>query len=151
MSRLILLVEDNPTDEKLTVMAFQKCSVAHELVILRDGAETLDYLFGTGTYADRGPGTPPHLILLDLRLPRIGGFDVIRRVRASEITRLVPIVVLTASKEEEDIAMSYGLGANAYVRKPVDFRRFVEAVDAMAVFWLTLNEYGSRSQGYPAQ
>lgn len=140
MSNTILLVEDNPTDEKLTLRAFKKCNVANEVVVVRDGAEALDYLFGSGKYA--GPNAPPlpTVTLLDLKLPRVDGLEVLRRIRANERTRLLPVVVLTASKEDEDVIRSYALGANAYVRKPVDFAQFVEAANTLGVFWLVLNQ-----------
>lgn len=137
---IILLVEDNPTDEKLTVRAFNKCGVANEVVVVRDGAEALDYLQGTGTYADRELNELPAIMLLDLNLPRIGGLEVLQRLRAEERTKYLPIVILTSSKEEEDILRSYALGANAYVRKPVDFAEFAAATKTLGIFWLLLNE-----------
>jgi two-component system response regulator len=140
MSRVILLVEDNASDEKLTVLAFKKCGVANDLVIVRDGAAALDYLFRTGEHAGRSEGEFPTIVLLDLNLPKIDGLEVLRRVRADERTKLLPIVVLTASKEEEDILRSYALGANAYVRKPVEFAEFVEAAKTLGLFWLLVNE-----------
>lgn len=140
MNRLILLVEDNPTDEKLTLRAFARCPVPHELVVVRDGAEALDWLGGTGSHASRDPGTLPAVVLLDLKLPRIDGTEVIRHMRRSERTKYVPVVVLTASAEDEDRALSYALGANAYLRKPVDFTEFVAAAEILAAFWLELNE-----------
>jgi two-component system response regulator len=136
----ILLVEDNATDEKLTLRAFSKCGIANQVVVVRDGAEALDYLFCSGPYADRDITIGPALVLLDLKLPRVDGLDVLRRVRADERTRLLPIVVLTASREEEDIIRSYSLGANAYVRKPVEFGEFAQAAKALGMFWLLLNE-----------
>jgi len=139
MSAVILLVEDNPTDEKLTLRAFQKCKVANEVVVVRDGAEAIDYLFGSGPYSSSVVQLPA-LVLLDLKLPRIDGLEVLRRVRAHERTRLLPVVVLTASKEDEDVSRCYALGANAYVRKPVDFVEFVQAADTIGVFWLVLNQ-----------
>jgi CheY-like chemotaxis protein len=140
MMKTILLVEDNPTDEKLTVRAFQKSGIANEVFVVRDGAEALDYVFGTGAHGGRSPAELPSVILLDLKLPRIEGLEVLRRIRADARTRLVPIVVLTSSKEEEDIARSYELGANAYVRKPVEFAEFLEAARTLGLFWLLLNE-----------
>src|SRR5580704_14540870 len=119
MSKVILLVEDNASDEKLTLLAFKKCGVANEVVVVRDGAAALDYLFGTGKHADQDAGALPAVVLLDLNLPRIGGLDVLARIRADERTRFLPVVILTASREEEDIVNGYALGANAYVRKPV--------------------------------
>ncbi len=140
MSKVILLVEDNPTDEKLTVRAFQRCHATNEIMVVRDGAEALDYLFGSGKYAGRDAQILPAVVLLDLKLPRIDGLEVIRRIRADERTKLLPVVVLTASKEDEDVVRSYSFGANAYVRKPVDFAQFVEATNTLGVFWLLLNE-----------
>jgi CheY-like chemotaxis protein len=140
MSRVILLVEDNASDEKLTVLAFKKCGLTNDLVVVRDGAAALDYLFRTGEHADRSEVEFPTVVLLDLNLPKIDGLEVLRRVRADERTKLLPIVVLTASKEEEDILTSYSLGANAYVRKPVEFAEFVEAAKTLGLFWLLMNE-----------
>ena len=135
-SRTILLVEDNPDDEALTLRAFKKSSIRNEVVVMRDGAEALAYLFpGNG---DAVP--PPALILLDLNLPKVGGLEVLHKIRADERTHLIPVVVLTSSKLEEDILDSYRNGANAYVRKPVKFSDFTEAVKALGVFWLLLNE-----------
>lgn len=140
MSNVILLVEDNSSDEKLTLRAFQKCRVANEVIVVRDGAEALDYLFASGKFARKPAVGFPTVVLLDLKLPRIDGLEVLRRIRADERTKLVPVVILTSSREEEDVIRSYSLGANAYVRKPVDFSRFVEAVNTLGVFWLLLNE-----------
>lgn len=140
MNNAILLVEDNPSDEKLTLRAFKKCNVANEVVVARDGAEALDYLFGIGVHAGRDASALPALVLLDLKLPRVDGLEVLRRIRADGRTRLLPVVILTASREEEDIVTSYSLGANAYVRKPVDFAEFVEAAKTVGLFWLLLNE-----------
>jgi two-component system response regulator len=136
-SRIILLVEDNPDDEALTLRAFKKNQIHNEVVMMRDGAEALAYLLPDGD----GDGRPcPALVLLDLNLPKIGGLEVLRRMRADERTRLIPVVVLTSSKLEEDILDSYRNGANAYVRKPVNFSDFAEAVRTLGVFWLLLNE-----------
>ncbi len=140
MARTILLVEDNASDEKLTLLAFKKCGVANEVVAVRDGAEALDYLFATGKFAARDPAVQPGVCLLDLKLPRIDGLEVLRRLRADERTKLLPVVVLTSSKEEEDVVKSYTLGANAYVRKPVDFTAFAEVARTLGIFWLMLNE-----------
>jgi two-component system response regulator len=140
MTKLILLVEDNASDEKLALLAFKKCGVPNEIVVARDGADALDYVFASGKYADRDPAARPAVILLDLKLPRISGLDVLQRLRASPETRLVPVVVLTASREDEDLTRSYALGANAYLRKPVDFVEFAEAAKTLAMFWLRFNE-----------
>jgi CheY-like chemotaxis protein len=140
MNKVILLVEDNPTDEKLTLRGFKKSGIANEVVVARDGAEALDYLFGTGPYAGRDVGVLPALVLLDLALPRIGGLDVLRRIRADERTKLLRVVMLSGSKEEEDVIRSYTFGASAYVRKPVDFTEFAEAAKALGMFWLLMNE-----------
>jgi two-component system response regulator len=140
MSRVLLLVEDNPTDEKLTIRAFKRSGIANEVVVVRDGTEALDYLFGTGTYQGRDTSVLPTVVLLDLKLPRIDGLEVLRRIRADDRTRCLPVVILTASKEHEDIVRSYALGANAYVRKPVDFGEFAEAAKTLGLFWLLLNE-----------
>jgi two-component system response regulator len=140
-SRIILLVEDNPDDEALTLRAFKKNQIHNEVVMMRDGAEALAYLLPDGDGDGDGDGRPcPALVLLDLNLPKIGGLEVLRRMRADERTRLIPVVVLTSSKLEEDILDSYRNGANAYVRKPVNFSDFAEAVRTLGVFWLLLNE-----------
>jgi two-component system response regulator len=144
-SRTILLVEDNPDDEALTLRAFDKSNIHNKVVVKRDGAEALAYLFpGEGDGGDSddvGEGAPaPALILLDLNLPKVGGLEVLRRMRADERTQMIPVVVLTSSKLEEDVLVSYRNGANAYVRKPVKFSEFTEAVKALGVFWLLLNE-----------
>jgi two-component system response regulator len=140
MSRVLLLVEDNPTDEKLTIRAFKKSGVTNEIVVVRDGAEALDYLFVTGRYEGRDASILPAVVMLDLKLPRIDGLEVLRRIRADPRTQRVPVVILTASKEAEDIDRGYSLGANAYVRKPVDFAEFAEATKTLGLFWLLLNE-----------
>jgi len=139
-NKVILLVEDNPDDEALTLRAFKKNQIMNEVIVARDGAEALDYLFATGSYADRDVSVTPSLILLDLKLPKIDGLEVLRRIRADERTKLLPIVVLTSSKEEQDIINGYNLGANSYVRKPVDFNQFSEAVRNLGLYWLVLNE-----------
>jgi len=140
MSKVILLVEDNVSDEKLTVLAFRKCGVANEIVVVRDGAAALDYLFGEGAYAGRDTSLHPTVVLLDLKLPKVDGLEVLRRLRADPRTHVVPVVILTSSKEDEDLTRGYALGANAYVRKPVEFAAFVEAAKTVGLFWLLLNE-----------
>lgn len=140
MNKMILLVEDNASDEKLTLLAFKKCGIQNEVVVLRDGAAALDYLFAKGKHVDRDASVLPAVVLLDLKLPKIDGLEVLRRIRADERTRLLPVVVLTSSREDEDIVRSYSLGANAYVRKPVDFAEFVAAAKGLGLFWLLLNE-----------
>lgn len=140
MNKAILLVEDNASDEKLTRMAFKDCGVANEVIVVRDGAAALDYLFATGEYAARDPTVLPRLILLDIKLPKIDGLEVLRRLRADPRTQLVPVVILTSSKEDEDVLRGYSLGANAYVRKPVEFAEFAVAAKTVGLFWLLLNE-----------
>jgi two-component system, response regulator len=147
MNKIILLVEDNATDEKLTVLAFEDCGLANEIVVVRDGAAALDYVFATGKHSGRNTSVLPTVVLLDLQLPKISGLEVLRRIRADERTRLLPVVVLTASKEEEDILTSYALGANAYVRKPVEFAEFAAAAKTLGLFWLLLNEAAPVPQG----
>jgi two-component system, response regulator len=137
---LILLVEDNPDDEELTQLALREAGVEHALAVARDGAEALGYLFGPQRPASRTPGGWPALILLDLMLPKVDGHEVLRRVRADERTRSIPVVVLSTSREDLDLATSYGLGANSYVRKPVDFDRFTEVMRQLGRYWLTVNE-----------
>lgn len=138
--KVILLVEDNADDEELALLAFKKSNVANEVVVTRDGEEALNYLFGTGTYAGRDVSVLPAVTLLDLKLPKIDGLEVLQRVRADPRTRRLPVVVLTSSKEEQDLIESYDLGANSYVRKPVDFAQFVESVRQLQLYWLVLNE-----------
>jgi two-component system, response regulator len=140
MTKLILLVEDSASDEKLALLAFKRCGVPHEMVVARDGADALDYVFATGKHAGRDPTARPALVLLDLKLPRVSGLDVLRRIRAHPDTKLLPVVVLTASREDEDLTSSYTLGANAYLRKPVDFVEFSEAAKTLGAFWLRFNE-----------
>ncbi len=137
---VILIVEDNPDDEALTLRALKKNNILNEVVVARDGAEALDYLFGTGTYAGRDLSEPPQVVLLDLNLPKLSGLDVLRRIRGDERTRLQPVVILTSSAEEQDMIAGYGLGANSYVRKPVDFTQFSEAVRQIGLYWLVVNE-----------
>ncbi len=140
MGKVILLVEDNPDDEALTLRALKKNDIQNQVVVARDGAEALDYLFGTGERKGRGPDSSPQLVLLDLKLPRVDGLEVLRRIRANERTRLLPVVILTSSKEQRDLVEGYGRGANSYIRKPVDFGQFVEAVRQLGLYWLVLNE-----------
>jgi two-component system response regulator len=137
---VILLVEDNRSDEKLAVLALKKCGIASEIVVARDGADAIDYLFGAGRHAGRDMRTMPTVVLLDLKLPRVDGHEVLRRIRADPRTQLVPVVVLTSSRLEEDVARSYALRANAYVRKPVDFSEFSDATKTLGLFWLRLNQ-----------
>ena len=137
--KTILLVEDNPDDEALTLRALKKNNIFNAVVVARDGAEALDYLFGEGSYAGRDLDHMPGVILLDLKLPKIDGLEVLRRVRSEPRTRLLPVIVLTSSVRDQDIAESYGLGANSYVRKPVDFEQFTEAVRQLGLYWLIIN------------
>jgi CheY-like chemotaxis protein len=138
--KTILLVEDNADDEELTIRALKKNNVTNSLVVARDGVEALDYIFGGGAHAGRDIAALPGLVLLDLKLPKIDGLEVLRRIRADERTRRIPVTVLTSSKEEQDIMKSYDLGANSYIRKPVDFAQFTEAVRQLGIYWLMLNE-----------
>ncbi len=138
--KFILLIEDNRDDEELTLMAFARSSFNNKVEVVRDGAEALDYLFGTGQYADRNLSKQPSVILLDLKLPKVNGLEVLRCIRNDDRTRLLPVVVLTTSKHEQDIVSSYELGCNSYVRKPVDFSKFLEATQQIGLYWLTLNE-----------
>lgn len=140
MTKVILLVEDNPDDEELTLIAFRDSHIANEVVVTRDGEAALDYLFGTGPYAGRDMGIMPSVVLLDLKLPKVDGLEVLSRMRAHEPTRHIPVVVLTSSKEQEDIVKSYDRGANSYVRKPVDFTQFLQAAKQLGLYWLVLNE-----------
>lgn len=138
-NKIILLIEDNPDDEALTLRALKKNNILNDVVVVRDGAEALDFLFGTGAHAGRDVTQQPHLILLDLKLPKIDGLEVLRRLRSDARTRLQPVVILTTSSEEHDIVASYQLGANSYIRKPVDFEQFIEAVRQLGLYWLVLN------------
>ncbi len=140
MEKVILLVEDNPDDELLTRRALKKNNIGNEVVVARDGGEALDYLFGKGTHEGRDLGEMPQVMLLDLKLPKIDGLGVLRRVRADERTRLLPVVILTSSREQQDLVDGYGCGANSYIRKPVDFAQFIEAVRQLGLYWLVLNE-----------
>jgi two-component system, response regulator len=138
--KVILLVEDNADDEKLTLRALKKNNISNKVVVARDGVEALEYLFGTGTYAGRNVNVMPQVVLLDLKLPKLDGLEVLRRVRADARTKLLPVVILTSSNEEADRINGYGLGANSYVRKPVDFNQFSEAARQLGLYWLVLNE-----------
>ena len=138
--KMILLVEDNPDDEALTLRALKKNHIGNEVFVVRDGAEALDFLFCTGAYADRGPHDMPQMILLDLKLPKVDGLEVLRRIRADERTHLLAVVILTSSNEEQDLLEGYKKGANSYIRKPVDFNQFAEAIRQLGLYWLVLNE-----------
>jgi two-component system, response regulator len=140
MTKIILLVEDNPDDEELTLIAFRKSRIANEVVVAHDGAEALDYLFGTGVYAGRNLNVMPTVILLDLKLPKVDGLEVLKRLRSEESTRRIPVVILTSSKEQQDVVESYDLGASSYVRKPVGFTQLMEAAKGLGLYWLVLNE-----------
>jgi two-component system, response regulator len=138
--KVILLVEDNPDDEALTLRALKKNNISNEVVVARDGSEALDYLFGEGMYAGRDTQIVPQVILLDLKLPKVDGFDVLRKMRADERTKRLPVVILTSSNEEQDRISGYDLGANSYVRKPVEFGSFLDAVKQLGLYWLLLNQ-----------
>ena len=140
MSKTILLVEDNPDDAKLTLRAFKRNNMLNPIAVARDGVEALDFLFARGAYAKRAGKPPPTLIILDLKLPKLDGLGVLKAVRDDERTRLIPVVILTSSREEQDLVHSYSLGANSYVRKPVDFGEFVEAVRVLGIYWLMTNQ-----------
>ena len=137
--KIILLVEDNPDDETLTLRALKKNNILNDVVVAHDGVEALDYLFARGSYAGRDTNIMPEVILLDLKMPKVDGLEVLRQVREDARTRLLPIVVLTSSKEERDMIESYSLGANSYIRKPVDFIQFGDAVQQLGLYWLVLN------------
>ena len=136
----ILLVEDNPDDEALTVRAFRKSNLSNDVVVAHDGVEALEYLFAEGAYADRDPREVPNLVLLDIKLPKLDGLEVLQRIRENEHTHMLPVVMLTSSKEQDDLARSYSLGANSYIRKPVDFSQFMTAIQQLGLYWLVLNE-----------
>lgn len=146
-NRIILLVEDNPRDEELTIRALKKSNVLNPIVVARDGAEALDYLHARGAHAERDASSLPQLVLLDLKLPKLDGLEVLRELRGDPRTALLPVVVLTSSVEEQDLLRSYSLGANSYVRKPVDFVQFIEAVRQLGLYWLVLNEAPPPSRG----
>jgi CheY-like chemotaxis protein len=139
-NRVILLVEDNPDDEALAIRALKRHHIGNEIVVAHDGVEALDYLFGTGIYAGRDINLKPSVVLLDLKLPRIDGLEVLRRIREHEPIKLLPVVVLTTSSEERDLLDSYSLGCNSYIRKPVDFLQFSEAIRQLGMYWLLMNE-----------
>jgi two-component system, response regulator len=138
--QVIFLVEDNPDDEELALLALKKNHILNKIVVVRDGEEALNYLFGLGSYTGRNVSQQPQVILLDLNLPKMGGLEVLQRLRADDRTQLIPVVILTSSSEQEDILSSYRLGANSYVRKPVEFHRFSDAVRQLGLYWLLLNE-----------
>jgi two-component system response regulator len=140
MGKVILLVEDNADDEALTLRSFKRCNILNDVVVARDGVEALDYLFGTGQYAGRDMSDLPAVVMLDLKLPKIDGLEVLRRLREDPRTRLAPVVILTSSREERDVVNGYKLGANSYIRKPVDFEQFAGAVQQLGLYWLLLNE-----------
>jgi two-component system response regulator len=147
VEKTILLVEDNADDEALTLRAFAKNNIKNQVVVARDGAEALDYLFAQGDYQGRDVATLPQLVLLDLKLPKVDGLEVLRRIRADERTELLPVVILTSSREEQDLVQGYRLGANSYVRKPVNFDDFLEAARQLGLYWLLLNEAPPRRSG----
>lgn len=139
-NKIILLVEDNPDDEALTLRAFKKHHISSKVVVAHDGVEAIDYILGTGQYSGRDMSKMPSLVLLDLKLPKIDGLEVLRRIRGNEPTKILPVVILTTSKIEEDLIAGYGLGANSYVRKPVDFNKFSEVIRELGLYWLIINE-----------
>ena len=139
-TRMILLVEDNPDDEALTLRALKRQNIVNEIAVARDGAEALDFLFRNGEFSKRDPGLEPAVVLLDLKLPKLDGLEVLRRIRADIRTQYLPVVILSSSTEDEDRIRGYGLGANSYVRKPVDFNQFMEAARELGIYWLMLNE-----------
>lgn len=137
---VILFAEDDPADVELTLLAFEKHHLANRVVVVRDGAEVLDYVFRRGEYADREPGTDPQLILLDLKMPKVDGFEVLRQVKADPRTRSIPVIVLSSSRDDKDLASAYALGANSYIGKPVDFDEFVRIVGQLGLYWLAINK-----------
>ena len=144
--KMILIVEDNPDDEALTIRALKKNNIGNRLVVVRDGVEALDFLFCTGVYSNRDPNDSPQTILLDLKLPKVDGLEVLKRIRADERTSLLPVVILTSSSEERDLLQSYRNGANSYVRKPVDFNEFLDAARQLGLYWMVLNEVPPREK-----
>lgn len=140
MQKTILLVEDNPDDEMLTIRALKKNNILNEVIVVRDGAQALEYLFAEGEYAGRDLDNRPEVILLDLKLPKISGLEVLKRIKSDERTKLLPVVVLTTSTEDQDLISSYQFGANSYIRKPVDFDQFIQAIGQLGLYWLVLNE-----------
>ncbi len=148
-SKTILLVEDNPDDEALTLRALKKNNIMNEVVVARDGAEALDYLFSRGAQTNRDPRKQPAITLLDLKLPKVDGLEVLKQIRANPATQLLPVVILTSSSEEQDLINGYRLGANSYIRKPVDFSQFMEAVRSLGLYWLVLNETPPGQKGLP--
>ena len=146
-NRVILLVEDNPNDVELTLRAFEKSQILNEIVVARDGEQAIHYLFSTGPHADRDSSMMPEVVLLDMKLPKIDGLGVLRRMRGDERTRRLPVVMLTSSKEEQDVVSSYDLGANSFVRKPVDFGEFVDAARHLGIYWLVINEPAPQNLG----
>jgi len=149
-NRTILLVEDNPGDEALTLRALKKNNIRNDVVVARDGVEALDFLFGTGAYAGRVPQRLPELVLMDLKLPKVDGLEVLRRIRGDARTRLLPVIMLTSSLEDRDIIESYANGCNSYVRKPVDFTEFTEAVRQLGLYWLVVNVGAPKDRRNPA-
>lgn len=149
LMKTALLVEDNPDDEELTLRAFRQLSITNDIIVARDGVEALDYLFGEGKYQGRDTSVMPAVVLLDLKLPRLDGFEVLSRMRSCEFTRFLPVVVLSSSSEEQDIVRSYSLGANSYIRKPVNFDKFMQTAEYLGLYWFTLNE-GPPPGGRPA-
>lgn len=147
MSKTILLVEDNPDDVKLTLRAFKRNNMLNPIVVARDGVEALDFLFARDAYAERAGKPPPTLVILDLKLPRLDGLEVLRAIRGDERTKFIPVVILTSSKEQQDLMQGYALGANSYVRKPVDFTEFMEAVRLLGIYWLMTNQPPPQRQG----
>lgn len=143
--KFVLLVEDNPDDEALTIRALKKANVVNDVEVVRNGREALDFLFCEGQYLDRDPSSMPALILLDLKLPKVNGIEVLQRMRADDRTKLIPVVILTSSSQDEDVVESYQSGANSYVRKPVDFAEFADAVARLGLYWMILNEGPVRS------